>query len=55
MGGALFMAHKDVADALLMKQHVVNRKNGAARIAKNYLDPVIPEGLDHHFGAAHFL
>ena len=41
MGGGLFMADEDVADALLLEQSVINRQHSAAGIAKNDLNPEI--------------
>ena len=51
--GALLVPHQDVADLLLVKQRVVDRQHGAARVAEDMLDPLVGERLDHHFGAGH--
>jgi hypothetical protein len=41
MAGALFVAHQDVLDILLLEDLVIDRKHRAARIAENVLHPVV--------------
>ena len=55
MGGPLLMAHENVLHLLLLEEHVVDRKDGAARIAEKNLHALVLQGFDHHFGAGHFL
>ena len=51
---ALLMPHQDVPDLVLLKQRVVDRQHGAARIAEEMFGALVRERLDHHLGAAHF-
>jgi hypothetical protein len=53
MHRALFVAHEDVADVVLLKDLVIDRKHGAAGIAEYDLDALILQGLDHHLRAGH--
>ena len=53
MDRALLVAHEDVLDAVLLEQLVIDRQDGAARIAENVLDALIGESLKHHLGACH--
>jgi hypothetical protein len=53
MHGALFVPHQDVLHHVLLKQRVIDRQHGAARITENVLDALIGERLDHHVGAGH--
>ena len=53
MHGALLVAHENVLDAVLLVQLVIDRQDGAARIAENMLDALIGESLKHHLGARH--
>ena len=51
MGGRLFVAHKNVANALLLKQGIINGENRPARIAKNHLNAEIAQRFDEDIGA----
>jgi hypothetical protein len=42
-----------MAHALLLEQHVIDREDGAAGIAKENVDAMILQGFDHHFSAGH--
>ena len=53
MDRALLVADEDVLQAILLMQLVIDRQNGAARIAENMLDALIGESLEHHLGACH--
>ena len=53
MDRALLVAHQDVSQGVLLEQGVVDRQNRAARIAENDLNPLIHQGLDHHFRSRH--
>ena len=53
MDRALFMAHQDVADLVLLKNLVIDRKHGAAGIAEYSIDALFLQGFDHHPGAGH--
>ena len=55
MSRALLVAHEDVLDLILMEDRVVDRQDGAARIAEYDVDALILQGLDHHFGTAQLL
>jgi hypothetical protein len=50
---ALFVAHEDVADVVLLEDFVIDRQHGAAGIAEHDLDPLILQGLNHHPCAGH--
>ena len=52
---ALFVAHENVPDLVLVEDRVVDRQHRAAGIAEDDLDALILERLDHHFGAGHVL
>ena len=43
------------AQLVLLEHRVVDRQDRAARIAEDVLDALVEQGLDHHFGAGHFL
>jgi hypothetical protein len=51
MGGRLFVAHKNVANALLLKQGIINGENRPARIAKNHLNAEIAQRFDEDIGS----
>ena len=53
MHRALFVAHKDVANVVLLKNLVIDRQHRTAGIAENNLDPLIFQRLNHHLGAGH--
>ena len=53
MGRPLFVAHEHMLDVLLVKQGIVNWQDGAARIAENCFDSLIPQRPDDHFRAGH--
>ena len=53
MDGALFVAHQDVTDRVLLENLVVDRQHGAAGIAEHHLDALILQGLHHHLRAGH--
>ena len=56
VGAALFMAHQDVLQptpGLGLVQLVVDRKDGAARIAKDGLDAMAPQGIHQGVAATH--
>ena len=55
MRRALLVAHENMLHLLLMEEHVIDRKDRAARIAEQNLDALILQGFDHHFRAGHFL
>ena len=55
MACALLVPHQDVLELVLLEHGVVNRQDGAAGVAEHVFDPLIEKGLDHHFGAGHFL
>jgi hypothetical protein len=52
---ALFVAHQDVADVVLLEELVIDRQHGAAGIAEDHLDALILERLNHHLRAGHLL
>ena len=54
VAGALLMADENVAQLRLMIEHVVDRQDGAARIAEQGIDAMILQGFDHHFRAGHY-
>ncbi len=54
MDRPLFVAHQNMADAILLEQRVVDRQHGPAGIAEDMPDPLVLQGLDHHLGAGHF-
>ena len=53
MDRALLVANENVLDAILLEQFVIDRQDGAARIAENMLNALIGESLKHHLGAGH--
>jgi len=53
VGRALFVAHQDVADIVLLKDLVIDRQDGAAGIAEYRIHPLILQGLNHHLCATH--
>jgi hypothetical protein len=53
--GTLFMANKDVADVVLLENLVIDRQDRPAGIAKDDLDPLILQGLNHHLCTGHLL
>ena len=53
VNGALLVADENVLEAILLKQLIVDRQHGAARIAENVLNALIGESLKHHLGAGH--
>jgi hypothetical protein len=53
MHRALFVAHEDVADGVLLEDLVIDRKDRAAGISEYDLDALILEGFDHHLRACH--
>jgi hypothetical protein len=55
VNGSLLVPDEDVLHLLLVKERIVDRKNRAARIAEDMLDPLILQGTDHHFGSGHRL
>jgi hypothetical protein len=44
-----------VTHFVLLEQRVVDRQHRAPRVAEEVLNALIRQGLDHHFGAGHFL
>ena len=50
---ALFVAHKDVANVVLLEDLVIDRQHGAAGIAEDHLDALILERLNHHLRTGH--
>ena len=56
MGSALFMTHEEVTQptlALCHMQGVVDRKNGAARVAENRIHTVQAQRIHQGLGSAH--
>ena len=53
MDGALLMTNQDVLDPVLLKQRIVNRQHGAARIAEDMLDALVGERFEDDLGACH--
>jgi len=53
MDRGLFVAHEDVADVVLLENLVIDREHGTAGIAEHDIHALVPEGLNHHFRAAH--
>ena len=51
---ALLVPHENMVHFVLLKQSVVDRQHGAARITEKVLDALVGQCLDHHFRAAHF-
>jgi hypothetical protein len=47
----LFMPHEYVAKARLLGQRVVERQDGAARIAEHGIDAAVDQRLEQHGGA----
>jgi hypothetical protein len=47
------VADENVLEAILLKQLIVDRQHGAARVAENMLNALIGESLKHHLGAGH--
>ena len=55
VGGSLLVPDKNMPDAAILEERVIDRQHRAARIAEDDLDPLVLEGLDHDFGACqHF-
>ena len=55
VGRPLLVPDKNMPDAGILEERVIDRQNRAARIAEDDLDPLVLEGLDHDFGACqHF-
>ena len=52
MGRAGFLAHQDVADALVAEQGVVDRQHRAAGIAEHEFDPQPHQAVDQDVRAA---
>jgi hypothetical protein len=50
---ALFVAHQNVPDVVLLKYLVIDRQHCAAGIAKDHLDTLILQGLNHHPRTGH--
>ena len=55
MGRALFVAHEDVANLVLLEQLVIDREDGPAGIAEHHLDALIRQGFYDHRRARHRL
>jgi len=53
MHGALFVAHQNMADTILLENFVVNRQHSAARISEYRVHALIFKGLHHHFRTGH--
>jgi hypothetical protein len=53
--GALLMTHQNVLQLLLLEHRIIDRQDGAARVAEDVFDALVEHRLDHHFGAGHFL
>ncbi len=53
VGRALFVAHEDVADLVLLEQLVIDRQNRSARIAEHCVHALVAQGLDDDLGAGH--
>ncbi len=53
MDRALFVAHQDVADIVLLEDLVIDRKHGAAGISEYRVHTLILQGLNHHFRSGH--
>jgi hypothetical protein len=49
----LLVPDEDVADGVLLEQRVVERKNGAARIAEDHLDALVLQRPQDDLGARH--
>ena len=53
MDRALFVAHQDVADLVLLKDLVIDRKDGAAGIAEYSIDALFFQSFDNHLRTGH--
>ena len=49
----LFVAHENVSKLVLLKQFVINRQNGAARIAEDDINTLIKQGLNDNLPSVH--
>jgi hypothetical protein len=55
VAGALLVAHEDVLDVVLLEDLVIDRQDGAARIAENMFYAVVSQRLQDNFGARHLV
>ena len=53
MDSALFMAHQNVLDVILLKNLVIDRQHGPTGITKHHLDALIFQRLHHHSCPGH--
>ena len=53
MDRALFVAHQNVLDVVLLENLVIDRKDSAARIAEYRIHALILQSLNHHFRTGH--
>ena len=53
MHRALFVAHEDMLNIVLLEHLVINREHRASGIAKDDVHALILEGLNHHFRSGH--
>jgi hypothetical protein len=54
MGRRLLVPDKDVLDAALLEQRVIDRQHRAAGIAEHDLYTQVRQGLDQDIGSTHF-
>ena len=55
VGRALFMAHQNVTDAILLKQRIINGQDRATAVAKHHFDTLSDQGFEQYFSAGHHL
>jgi hypothetical protein len=53
MDRALFMAHQNVPDIILLENLVIDRKDSATRIAEYHFHALFLQGLNHHLRSGH--
>ena len=55
MHGAAFLADQNVLNGILLVHGIIQRQYSAARIAKNFSDALILQGLHQNFGTLHLI
>ncbi len=53
MACALLVAHENMLNVFLLENLVIDREDGASRIAKNMVNTLILQSLNNHFSACH--
>ncbi len=55
MAGALFVAHEDILDIVLLEDFVIDRQNRAAWITEDVFDAIVLERPQHDLRACHLI